>query len=174
VNTDVYERWLIVAGFEGYYEVSNFGRVRSLARRDCIGRQNAGRILQGNLNSHGYLQVTLCKDRKNFIFPIHTLVAKAFIGKRPAGKQLDHIDGNKINNCVWNLRYLSPVENIRSGIFLGLHKPRKLDYETSVEIRRLSIEGMSYADIARKFNITRQYARRVALGRAWHENPRKG
>ena len=84
------------------YEVSNLGNVRNI---------KTGRILKGKDDTHGYLKVGLCKDKKKTNKKIHRLVAEAFI-ENPENKPcVDHIDNNKKNNDITNLRFATVSEN---------------------------------------------------------------
>lgn len=118
------ERWLPVVGFEGRYEVSDRGRVRCLVINRTGGRNGSvslranpqsrpvPRILQLGISSNGYVSANLTNAtvlRK--YFHVHTLVAAAFIGPRPDGKQVAHGDGCKTNNRPENLRYVTAKEN---------------------------------------------------------------
>lgn len=111
--------WRPVVGWEGYYSVSSDGRVRSEDRTiDCgLGRmvEYKSREKKTHIDNNGYPSVALCKNRISYASRVHTLVANAFIGKRPEGNQVDHIDGNKTNNNVSNLRYVSPRDNVIFG-----------------------------------------------------------
>ncbi len=112
------ETWKDVVGFEGIYKISSKGRVRSvLARRGA----KSGRILVSRLNKHtGYLRVTLKAFPRRNERTIHSLVAEAFIGPRPEGFEVNHIDGDKLNNAVENLEYLSHSDNMDHAYRLGL------------------------------------------------------
>jgi hypothetical protein len=115
------EQWLPIEGFDGY-EVSNFGRVRSVDRlvkyangRDCRRR---GQVLKPAVVGSGYLQVSL---GSNACRRIHILVAEAFIGPRPNGMVVCHNDGERMNNSVANLRYDTPSANIVDQVKHGTH-----------------------------------------------------
>lgn len=100
--TELYtEEWRPVVGFEGIYEVSSCGRIRRVANGHGA---VAGRMLSPNPNKKGYLRACLCRDGKAKQGRVHTLVAEAFIGPRPEGCEVDHIDGNRQNNAFSNLR----------------------------------------------------------------------
>jgi len=86
------------------YEVSNLGRVKSIVKKTKI--EN---ILKGVPDSHGYLRVKIVRK-----ILIHHLVAYAFLGPRPEGLQIDHIDRNKLNNKADNLRYCTRSKNIKN------------------------------------------------------------
>lgn len=94
------EIWKDVVGLEGYYKVSNIGRVKN----------SRGKILKPLLNSKGYLRMQLRKDGKNNLDFIHRIVARAFISTEI--DQIDHIDGNKKNNMVSNLRICTVRQNV--------------------------------------------------------------
>ena len=98
------EEFRSVPGYEGYYEVSNFGNVKSLTN---------DKILKPCLGSRGYYMVRVYKDNKGNTMSIHVLVAMAFLGHKPDGYKIvvDHIDNNKLNNHVSNLQLISNREN---------------------------------------------------------------
>lgn len=112
--TKLQEEWRPVAGYEGAYEVSNTGRVRSLARLDSAGNRRQSREL-APATSNGYLYVNLSKDGKGTPHRIHVLVARAFIGERPPGLEVHHRDHDKQNNHVTNLEYVTPQVNSALG-----------------------------------------------------------
>lgn len=107
------EAWRQVLGFEGRYEVSNLGRVRSLGRTETFSRiLNNGvrgevtrtkrtRLIAGGIGANGYLTVRL----KGKTFTVHRLVLNAFVGPCPDGFAACHNDGNKLNNSAGNLRW---------------------------------------------------------------------
>lgn len=104
------EIWKPVAGFEGLYEVSNTGRVKSLKRL-----HTKERILSQWLNHRGYARVTLWKENRQTKHSVHRLVADAFI-PNPYGKpQVNHKDENKQNNAVENLEWCTQLENHNCG-----------------------------------------------------------
>lgn len=108
------EVWKPISGFEGLYEVSNFGRVRSLTRFATNGRLFEGQLLNTADNGTGYRVVNLHKDGKQKMILVHRLVAQAFIkNENPEKKhQINHIDGDKTNNAVSNLEWCSWKENM--------------------------------------------------------------
>ena len=168
-----FELWLPVVGYEGLYEVSNCGRVRSLAREVNSRYPGRLRIIPGRVrlltkNRFGYLIVSLTEKTGRKRHPmVATLVATAFIGPRPPGLQIDHKDGDKQNNGVWNLHYVTPKENRNAGNFAyepahgETHSFAKLSDAEVIEIRRLIIEGMSQRAIAKLFNVTQSHISRI-------------
>lgn len=107
------EQWRLIAGYEGLYEVSDHGRVRSLDRIDSRGNRAWGRILRQEVRPTGHLRVTLCSGGTTKRIFVHRLVLTAFIGPLPVGMQACHNDGNPANNVPANLRWDTIVANAR-------------------------------------------------------------
>ena len=113
------EVWKPVIGYEGRYEVSNFGRVKSLP--NC--RRKTEHIMAQDINSvHGYVQVHLSKNGKAKSERVHRLVMEAFTDYRSKGyvqyQEIDHIDGDKTNNALSNLQIVSHTENMRRAHYV--------------------------------------------------------
>lgn len=102
------EYWKPVVGYEGLYEVSNWGRVKSIK----FGRE---RILKPGTNNRGYLFVNLCKNGKKKNFRVHRLVAEAFIPNPYNLPEVNHKDENKLNNNAENLEWCDRKFNINYG-----------------------------------------------------------
>ena len=105
-----------IPGYEGVYQVSNLGNVKSF-------KFDKERILKSGVNSRGYLQVILSKDGKLKGIKVHQLVAMSFLGHTPDGMNsvVDHIDNNRLNNHMDNLQIISNRENSsRSKIDCGV------------------------------------------------------
>lgn len=107
------EIWKAIDGYEGLYEVSNHGNVRSIKR---------GIILKPATNTFGYQIVGLSKNGKRKEGKIHRLVAKAFIDNPNNKKQVNHIDGDKKNNNVSNLEWVTNQENTIHALNTGIKK----------------------------------------------------
>lgn len=106
------EIWLPVEGYEGRYEVSNLGRIKSLARTVI----NTGRVLKEKYNCFhlkrgGYHSVLLSKDTVKSTIQLHRIVAKAFLPNPDNKRVVNHIDGDKLNNRADNLEWVSYREN---------------------------------------------------------------
>lgn len=113
------EIWKPVKDFEGYYEISNFGRVKSLEKFNSIrgkdrtiGYMRKERILKHTIVSGGYLQVKLFKDTKYKNCHIHRLVAEAFIDNPLNKPFVNHLDCDRSNNYYKNLEWCTQKENI--------------------------------------------------------------
>ena len=150
-----HEIWRDVVGFEGLYRVSNMGRVKSLFNGDV-------KIRRAPLCNPGYFSVVLYKDNEVTHIRIHVLVAQAFLPNPENKRYVNHRDGNKRNNRVDNLEWVTPLENAHHAINMGLTKsgcdhPRaKLNEEQVRYIREVCIPGdrkFGFGALARKFGV---------------------
>lgn len=112
------EIWKDIKGYEGLYKVSNLGKVISLDRviyqeKEGItySRLMKGKTLKYNNDKQGYLLVHLCKNGKRTCKKVHRLVVEAFLENKDSKEYVNHIDGNKQNNAVYNLEWVTPSEN---------------------------------------------------------------
>lgn len=111
------EQWADVRGFEGYYQVSSLGRVRSLDRhklgrgRIKLSRQR-GRLMKPKVDKYGYNVVQLSKDGQRTFTTVHRLVAMAFIPNPNNYDQVNHIDCDKLNNRTENLEWCTAKQNV--------------------------------------------------------------
>ena len=112
------EVWKDVAEYEGFYQVSNKGNVRSVERRDSRGHRRGGRILKPTYDTDGYLRVTLCKNGKHKTKKVHRLVAEAFIPNPESLPHVNHIDEIKDNNELSNLEYCTHKYNMNYGTLI--------------------------------------------------------
>lgn len=110
------EIWKDIEGYEGLYQVSNYGNVKSMER--TIYKRKCKTIMKTpSLSGKGYLKTSLCKNGKIKYAFIHRLVAQAFIPNPENKPTVDHIDRNKLNNNVNNLRWATYTEQIRNRCF---------------------------------------------------------
>lgn len=161
----VAEQWKQIEGFEGRYEVSDTGRVRSITRKNIIYRKPV-------TNAGGYLKVQLRKGGKVRGFYVHRLVAAAFIGI-PDGMTVNHLDGDKANNRVENLEVCTRGENSKHGYRTGLiglgenHINSKLKESQIPDIKRRIAAGESERSIASRYGVARSSIRHIKAGRSW-------
>ena len=124
------EEWRPVRGYEGLYEVSDLGRIRSLARtvlyRDGRTRTQPDRMMSPGATGAGHLAVGLTRNGVRSFHKVHHLVAEAFIGPRGAGVWVLHYDDDPTNNRVENLRYGSREDNAKD-------RQRNRGYENSLK-----------------------------------------
>jgi hypothetical protein len=164
------EVWKPVVGWEGFYDVSNLGRVKSLDRVVVWGnglRSIAGRIMSTPLSS-GYPVVVLKRKGVKYHTAVHSLVLKAFVGNRPSRCQACHFDGDRANAKLSNLRWATQSENEadkkRHGTYqYGERNPNaKLTDGQATEIR-LSTESATL--VAKKYGIHRVAVHDIRNGR---------
>ncbi len=133
------EIWKDITGYEGSYQVSNFGRVKSLERMVSCGLRPIRvpeRILKLSVGTCGYHEVGLCLYGKVKRFKVHRLVALSFLENPDSKPEINHIDGCKTNNLVSNLVWASASENAIHAYGLGLRRANNnkivLNQETGV------------------------------------------
>lgn len=114
------EEWRDIQGYEGLYQVSNLGRVRSVNKKGSDGRKIKGKILKGGSFSNDYLFVCLRKKSSNKNHLIHRLVASHFLTNPNNYNVVNHIDGIKTNNIFTNLEWCTQSENLKHGVETGL------------------------------------------------------
>lgn len=149
------EVWKPVSGYEGMYEVSDCGRVRSLERviETARGpRQIAGRVLKPKTNTAGYQQVSLFRDRKRKEFLVSRLVAEAFC-ERPEGSDVvNHLDNTPSHNWATNLEWTTHLGNAQHSVRQHRRYVRPVirsDGRTYAKLRQVAEDGFSPADVCR-------------------------
>lgn len=182
------EIWKDIKGYEGLYQVSNLGRVKSLGRFHKF--PNGGiyeikpRILKNATETSGYLFVALYNGyRKQY--KIHRLVAEAFIPNPNNLPQVNHKDLNKQNNRVDNLEWCTASENIKHAFKHGVRKMpdklknmiknfdgennpnSKLKKDEIIDIKTQINNGISYKKIAQKYNLNPNYIYLIKNGKVW-------
>lgn len=167
------ERWLPVVGYEGCYEVSDLGRVRSIPRARSGGGWLRGRILKQQPGHKGYYSVRLCSNGVARTYEVHLLVAAAFLGPRPDHHVVCHGPAGRRDNSLVNLSYGTYVENAadmyRDGtVRTGARNPRaKLTEEIVRECRVRAAAGESYAALAREFGCSDANINEAVRGIRW-------
>lgn len=172
MSTEV-ELWRDIQGYEGYYQISSFGRVYGLPRKGKPG----GAIRKTRVRKDGYVDVNLCTPetgtRKH---SVHLLVARAFLGPAPEGYEVSHEDGDKSNPRLSNLRYRTHADNCA---LQDLHGTKPIGEATTnvvltepevLEIkRRLAVPNRTerYIDIAADFGVSKGTIQSISNGRTW-------
>lgn len=167
------EIWKDIEGYEGLYQVSNLGRVKSLSR--LIERERSyyskEKLLKVVINKYNYCKVNLYKSNKIKSFTVHRLVANTFLSNPYNKPQVNHIDGDKCNNCVNNLEWTTASENTQHAIDTGLkningskHGMAKLTEEEVLEIRT---SNELQKNIAKKYNISQGVVSSIKLKKTW-------
>lgn len=167
------EEWRSVVGYEGWYSVSSLGQVR----RDMPGRRTqVGKLIRlsayGGTRDARRLRVGLTNGSHASLrhFPVHRLVAEAFLGPRPAGMTINHIDGNSINNRADNIEYISGADNSAHGARLGLmawgeRNPKAaLSEDAVIDILTSPLRQI---DLAAKYGVLQTTISDVRTGRTW-------
>lgn len=125
------EIWKPIPGFNDWYEASNLGRVRSKPRTithsDGTEQRRRGTVLKPG-RSRGYPIVVLCNNTKRSTQNVHSLVAAAFLGPRPEGAHVRHIDGTRDNNVPENLTYGTRSENTLDSVEHGTHNQARVTH----------------------------------------------
>lgn len=165
------EKWKAIKGFLDY-QVSNRGSIRSWKGLDYL-------ILKSAINSAGYPQVALFRNKKLSNKSVHRLVLEAFVGECPEGHQANHKDGNKSYNYVINLEWVTPSKNMQHAIETKLFTPswHTLKGEKSVNaklkdgevwlIKKLLWFGIQQKSIAKMFRISRGAIVHIKAERTW-------
>jgi NUMOD4 motif/HNH endonuclease len=166
--SDEPERWLPIADYEGLYEVSDLGRVRSLPRRHA-----GGRVLKP-CYSGPVAKVNLSRDGRNWTFSIHVLVARAFLGPCPDGHEVCHGPAGRRDNRLVNLSYGTRLKNNsedkrRDGTLpAGVRNGRaRLTDEIVRECRRRAAAGESCRALALEFGVEDTAMLKAVAGTAW-------
>ncbi|MBR6538078.1 MAG: HNH endonuclease [Lachnospiraceae bacterium] len=153
------EEWRSVKGYEGFYEVSNLGNVRSLARRhrtfDGVKVINGVKGLSPTDNGNGYLIISLSKDGMRKKRYIHRLVAEAFINKPKGKKYVNHIDYNRKNNNVNNLEWCTQAENIEHS---KPNMPKQRNFRPSSGYRYISMRRGRYRVTIKRAKTDRSFS----------------
>lgn len=175
------EIWKDIPGFEGIYQASNIGQIKSLERIRNGGGSISKcrikeRILKPRKNKVGYLHLMICNNGKRSTHSIHRLVAIAFLPNYLNKPTVNHKNGNKLDNRVENLEWATFSENTNHGFENGLNKRGELHFLTNLtksdvlEIRRLSSIGEKQRVIGDKFGISLKAVSDIVRRKNWKHN----
>lgn len=166
------EIWKDIAGYEGLYQVSEYGNVKSLYYQG----KKREKILKPTEDDKGYLFVNLWKNRKSKSMKIHRLVAQVFISNFENKPQVNHIDGCKTNNCISNLEWCTKSENEKHAYKTGLKKAKrgenngqsKLAEKDVLKIRELYKTGnYLQRELANIFGVSRRNIGDIINNKTW-------
>lgn len=171
------EEWRAVVGYEGLYEVSDMGRVRSLQRTARLGhsvRPVPARVLRPGQTTCGYQTCRLSDEGTVVPKLIHRVVAEAFIGTCVDGEQVNHKNGVKTDNRIENLEYLSAGDNFWHAIGAGLinvsgadNPAAKLSADDVRSIRKRFHSGARKVDLAREYGLSKSAIGRAIERKTW-------
>lgn len=160
------EIWKDIIGFEGLYMVSNLGNIKRYAKTWKSGR-NGNQIkslpespVKTRISSWGYEVCTLHKDGKKITKRVHVIVAQAFIYNDDVlnKKQVNHIDGNKLNNKADNLEWCTASENVlHSWHVIKTHDSPSFDMKTRIEIWEKYKSGYTVLELVKEYDSTYPY-----------------
>lgn len=177
------EEWRDIVGYVGAYQVSNLGRVRSLAR--VVVRRKTGAIcvkarllaLSPNWRTKYYSVMLACDGTRKRV-QVHQLVAEAFIGHCPPGYEINHKDLDRHNNRIDNLEFVTHLDNIRHAIRAGAinkrgesHHNARLCNQDVVAIRLACANGAIRAEVAQKYGVKVKQIDKIISRERWGHIP---
>ena len=172
------EVWKAIPDFEGLYEASSMGRIRSLDRlvtgKNGVTKRFSGRVMVLVPMNTGYVTVALSKGGRPVRYLVHRLVALTFIPNPDGLEEVNHKDGVKHHNALSNLEWMSRVRNIRHAMGMGLiqglgenNPAAKLDDNSVLRVKELLRLGLHPNEIAPLFNVQPSTVFDILLGRSW-------
>lgn len=158
------EIWRDIAGYDGDYQVSTFGRIKSF-------KKGRVKILKPNLFGE-YICVELHKNCKTKTFLIHRLVPEVFIPNPDVKPFINHIDGHKFDNFVGNLEWITNAENMRHAFETGLAKSGEEHYRAKLTVKQVlyireNPDGLTLVQLAEKLNVNETQISAIQLGKTY-------
>ena len=135
------EIWKDIEGYEGLYQVSNLGRVRSYHKLNGRGLEENPHVLTPKVDKDGYFEFNLRKDKTSKYLRCHRLVAQTFIPNPENKSQINHKNGVKTDNEVENLEWVNCVENIHHAFVTGLRVKTPLNNPKSIKVAQYTLDG---------------------------------
>ena len=173
------EEWRDVKGYEGLYQISNCGRIKSLERyrkfkmSESRVRRYKTAIIKGVRNSNRYIQINLCKDGVNKIYHTHVLVATYFIKKIIGKYYVNHKDGDKSNPIHYNLEWNTSSENaihaIRTGLAGGVGESNSNSKLKESEVKDIFISNLTITELSKVYNVTIQCIYLIKKRKNWKQ-----
>jgi hypothetical protein len=172
------EIWKDIPKYEGLYQASNFGRIKSITRMDSIGRKRIGKILV--LCGNPYQHVMLSKNGIVKLIRVHKIIANLFV-KNPFNKpQINHRNGIKADNSAKNLEHCTQSENNKHSFKEGLKKPTCLTGEKNpaaklkindIKYIRDTFKNQKYSrqELANQFHIHISHLNRIIRNEVWKQ-----
>lgn len=167
----IFEYFKVCSDHNSNYSISNFG---SIIRNKGNQGTYSGRKIKAHKHNYGYLMVDFYQDGERCSYLIHRLVTHYFIGPCPKDKEVNHIDGDKKNNYVDNLEYITSKENINHAIKSGLrnnygenHSRAKLTKKIVKKIRKDYRNGFSEKEISFKYKLNKSHINKIINYKLW-------
>lgn len=173
------EEWRDIVGYEGFYKISNLGRIKSLpgilTTKNGVIKPRYNKIKNQTIKSNGYLSVMLSIDRINYRFHVHRLVALAFIPNPENKPEVNHKKPIKTNNIINNLEWNTKLENVRHSVLNNLNhrgetSPNaKLTKEKVIALRRLYRMNPNFNKmyIAKKLGVEDTTIHKIIRNQRW-------
>lgn len=166
------EIWKDVKDYEGIYQVSNFGRVKSLDRIDCKGQHRKEKIISQAFDEDGYLIGNLSKDRKRKSVRWHRVIYQSFHPIANLSLQINHKNGIKTDNAIENLEWCTNHENVLHAIQTNLRKPINGDKNTFAALSNSQVLEIFHStktdrQLSKDYNVGILCIRRIKNGMQW-------
>lgn len=165
------ERWKSIKGYIGMYEVSDFGRIRSLDRVSSDGKKLKGKVLKKYIRFDGYCTNAVSKNGKVCTKKIHILVADAFIKKDKTRKFINHKNGDKSNNYYKNIERVTFKENMIHAYDTGLNNTYGENHHngrlSNKQVLEIFDSALTVRELKEKYKIPQQVVSDIKTGRKW-------
>lgn len=164
-----FEKWVDIRGYEGNYQISSLGRIKSINRIAPNGQAFPERIMKQRIESTGYMGLTLWKNNKSKMHHTHRLLLDSFVENPFCKRVSNHKDGNKLNNDLSNLEWATYTENLKHAYKNNLNSGRrKLNWDTILDIRRMGKYIKNKSELARKFDVNHSTIQRILTFKTWN------